>query len=63
MRTLRLRLRPELLDLSRPVRVTIDGREAFAGAAAEAPGLLARSWRETGDPQLAHSAEITLDVR
>ncbi len=59
---LRLRLRPELLDLSRPVRVTIDGREAFAGAVAEAPGLLARSWRETGDPQLAHSAEITLDV-
>lgn len=62
VRTLRVRLRPELLDLSRPVRVTIDGREAFAGAVAEAPGLLARSWRETGDPQLAHSAEITLDV-
>ena len=63
VRKVRLRLRPELLDLSQIVRVTIDGREAFAGAVAAAPGLLARSWRETGDPQLAHSAEITLEVR
>jgi dienelactone hydrolase len=62
VRTLRVRLRPELLDLGAPVRVTIDSREAFAGPVAEGPGLLARSWRETGDPQLAHSAEITLDV-
>ena len=35
----------------------------FAGPVAEDPALLLRSWRETGDPQLAHSAEITLDVR
>jgi dienelactone hydrolase len=62
VRRLRLRLRPDLLDLSLPVRVTIDGREAFAGAVAVAPHLLARSWRETGDPQLAHSAEIALDI-
>ena len=46
-----------------PVRVTVDGREAFAGTVAEDPALLLRSWRETGDPQLAHSAEIALDVR
>jgi hypothetical protein len=63
VRRLRLRLRPDLLDLAAPVRVTIDGREAFAGPVASSPGLLLRSWRETGDPQLAHSAEITLDVR
>jgi dienelactone hydrolase len=63
VRKLRLLLRRELLDLAAPVRVTVDGREAFAGRVAEDPALLLRSWRETGDPQLAHSAEITLDVR
>jgi dienelactone hydrolase len=63
VRRLRLRLRRELLDLSAPVRVTIDGKEAFRGPVTEDPTLLLRSWRETGDPQLAHSAEITLDVR
>ena len=63
VKRLRLLLRRELVDLSAPVRVTIDGREAFAGPVAESPQLLLRSWRLTGDPQLAHSAEITLEVR
>ena len=63
VKRLRLRLRPELVDLAAPVRVTIDGQEAFSGPIAGSPGLLLRSWRETGDPQLAHSAEIALDVR
>jgi hypothetical protein len=63
VKRLRLLLRRELVDLTAPVRVTVDGREAFAGPVAEAPELLLRSWRLTGDPQLAHSAEITLDVR
>jgi len=63
VRRLRLLLRRELVDLSAPVRVTIDGKQAFQGPVAEDPALLLRSWRESGDPQLAHSAEITLDVR
>jgi len=63
VKRLRLLLRRELVDLSAPVRVTVDGREAFLGPVAEDPALLLGSWRETGDPQLAHSAEITLDVR
>jgi hypothetical protein len=63
VKRLRLLLRRELVDLSAPVRVTVDGREAFAGLVAETPDILLRSWRQTGDPQLAHSAEITLDVR
>jgi hypothetical protein len=41
----------------------VDGNEAFAGTAHEDAALLLRSWRETGDPQLAHAAEIALDVR
>ena len=63
VKRLRLLLSRELVDLSQPVRVAIDGREGFAGPVTEDPGLLLRSWRETGDPQLAHSAEIALDVR
>ncbi len=62
-RRLRLLLGRDLLDLRVPVRVTIGGREAFAGPAAFDPALLVRSWRETGDPQLAHSAEVVLEVR
>jgi len=63
VKRLRLLLRPDLLDLASPVRITANGRESFAGKVAEDPALLLRSWRETGDPQLAHSAELTLDVR
>jgi dienelactone hydrolase len=63
VKRLRLLLRRDLVDLTQPVRVTVDGREAFAGRVAEAPALLLRSWRDTGDPQLAHSAEIAVDVR
>jgi predicted esterase len=62
VRKLRLRLRSDLLDLGAPVRVTLDGREAFSGTLAEDAGLLLCSWRETGDPQLAHSAELSLPV-
>jgi hypothetical protein len=62
VKRLRVLLRRDLVDLEAPVRVTIDGREAFAGPVAEDPALLLRSWRETGDPQLAHSAEIVLTV-
>ncbi len=62
VKRLRLLLRPELVDFSRPVRVTLDGREAFAGPVAESPELVLRSWREAGDPQLAYAAEITLEV-
>jgi poly(3-hydroxybutyrate) depolymerase len=63
VKRLRLLLRRELVDLSQPLRVTVDGKEAFSGPVAEDPGLLLRSWRETGDPQLAHSAEIALTLR
>ncbi|HSD28889.1 MAG TPA: dienelactone hydrolase family protein [Vicinamibacteria bacterium] len=62
VRRLRLLLTRDLVDLSQPVRVTLDGREAFAGPVTEDPALILRSWRDTGDPQLAHSAEIALDV-
>jgi hypothetical protein len=63
VKRLRLLLCRDLVDLAQGVRVTVDGREAFAGPVAEDPALLLRSWRDTGDPLLAHSAEIALRVR
>ncbi len=54
VKRLRLRLRRELLDLSQPVRVTIDGREAFAGSARRGPrshpAQLARDRRPPARP-------------
>jgi pimeloyl-ACP methyl ester carboxylesterase len=63
VRKLRLRLRPELVDFGAPVTVTLDGKVAFDGRVEADPALFLRSWRETGDPQLAAAAEIVLDVR
>jgi dienelactone hydrolase len=63
LRRLRLRLRPELLDLAKNVRVTIDGKTAFDGPVTPDPALFLRTWRETGDPQLAAAVEIVLDAR
>jgi len=63
VRALRLLLRRELLPGEGPVRVTIDGREAFSGPLAEDCALLARSWTATADPFLAHSAELAFDVK
>jgi hypothetical protein len=63
VRRLRLLLRPELLDLEQPVRVTIDGRPAYDGHVAPDPALFLRTWRESGDPQRAAAAELVLDVR
>ena len=50
VKRLRLLLRRELVDLSAPVRVTVDGKEAFAGRVPESPELLLRSWRRDRGP-------------
>jgi dienelactone hydrolase len=59
VKRLRLRLRRELLSGAPALRVRLDGREVFAGPLEEDCGLLLRSWRETGDPFLAHAWERT----
>jgi hypothetical protein len=60
VKALRLLLRRELVDLGAPLRVLVDGREAFSGTLAEDPALFLASWRATGDPQRAHAAELQL---
>jgi dienelactone hydrolase len=61
VKRLALHLRRELVDLARPVTVRLDGRETFSGLVREDPALFLRSWRETGDPQLASGARLELD--
>ena len=63
VRRLRLVLRPELLDLAQPVRVTIDGKTAHDGPVSPDPAVFLRTWRESRDPELAAAAELVLDVR
>ena len=64
VKRLRLLLRREIARSLGP-RARHRGRQGGLRRARwpRTPALLLRSWRETGDPQLAHSAEITLDVR
>jgi len=62
VRRLRLLLRRELLAQGAPLVVRWNGREAFRGPFREDCALLARSWRETRDPFLAHSFEVDLDA-
>jgi hypothetical protein len=66
VKRLRLLLRRELLSPSAapgaPVVVRWNGREAFRGPFVEDCALLAASWKETGDPFLAHSFEVVLDA-
>lgn len=62
VKRLRLRLRRELLPGALTFRVRLDGREVFSGPLEEDCGLLLRSWRDTGDPFLAHAWERTFDA-
>jgi len=62
VKALRLLLRRDLVDMDAPLRVSLDGREAFSGTVAEDPALFLASWRATGDPQRAHAAELLLRV-
>ena len=50
VKRLRLLLRRELVDLSAPVRVTVDGKEAFAGPVAEATELAPAQLAPDGRP-------------
>ena len=59
---LRLLLRRELLPEEGPLRVVVDGREVFSGPLPEDCRTLLTSWRETGDPFLAHSFALEVEA-
>ncbi|HJU66096.1 MAG TPA: hypothetical protein VJ596_10485, partial [Gemmatimonadaceae bacterium] len=62
VRRLRLLLRPDLLPGDAPVRVLLNGREVYNQPLPNDCALLERSWRASGDPHLAYSAELTFEV-
>ena len=64
VKRVKLLLRRELLPAAGagPVRVEINGREAWKGPLADDCALLQESWRASGDPFLAYGLELTLDI-
>lgn len=50
-----------LIDLSRPVTVTVNGREVFRGKVSENIGAMVHSCVAFGDPRRIYSAEIALN--
>ena len=61
-RGIRLLSRSELFPSPGPVRVILNGKEKFNGALPEDCLELQESWHLTGDPFLAHSAEVVLSL-
>lgn len=62
VRRLRLLLRPDLFSQPGNVKVVLNGKTVFEGALPSDCALYARTLADTGDPYLAYSAEMTLDV-
>lgn len=59
---IRLLLRPELLSGSGAVRVVINGKERFVGPMRNDCSTFAQSRERYGDPYLAYTDEITVDL-
>lgn len=57
---LTLRLSDQLIDLDRPVRVTVNGRVAFAGRVPRTAAAIVRSLEERADPASAATALLRL---
>lgn len=55
-----VRLDDRMADLDRPVRVTVAGREVYAGTVARTVGVMARTLAGRGDPKLMFDAEVTV---
>ncbi|MGW8190335.1 hypothetical protein [Sphingomonas hankookensis] len=57
---LELRLSDRLVDLDRPVRVTVNGRRVFAGKVPRTAAAIVRSLEERADPAAAATAMLRL---
>ncbi len=62
LRTVTIRLDDRMMDLDKPVTVTINGREAFTGMAQRSAVVLAKTLAQRGDPKLMFCSELTLAV-
>ncbi len=57
-----IRLDDRLLDLDRPLTVTVNDEEAFTGRLMRSAATLVRTLEERGDPELMYCAELALNV-
>ena len=53
-------LSPDLMDLNRPVTVTVNGKTAYSGKVVENMGSMVRSLAAYGDPRRIYSAEVNI---
>jgi hypothetical protein len=57
-----VRLDDRMADLDRPVTVTHDGKELFAGTASRTIGTLVKTLVGRGDPKLMFDAEVSIEL-
>lgn len=55
-------LNDQMLDLDRPVTITVNGRPAFTGMASRSEAMIRQSVDRRGDPGLIFSARVVVDV-
>lgn len=60
--TLVLHLDDALLDLDRPVRVTVNGAEAFSGEVTRSAAVIAATTARTGDPGRVFTARVEIPL-
>jgi hypothetical protein len=56
-----LRLSDRLVNLSSPLRVSVNGREVFQGRVTRRAEVIRQSLQERADPRSAATAKLTLD--
>lgn len=62
LKSVTIRLDDRMMDLDKPVTVTINGREAFTGMVPRSAATLAKTLAQRGDPKLMFCSELTLPV-
>ena len=60
--TCRVYLDKSLVDLSKPVSITVNGKEAFSGALKPSMEAIIRSTAERGDPRQVFPAQVKLKL-
>jgi hypothetical protein len=62
VKTLIVRLNDKMLDLDKPVTITMDGKTLFSGVVPRTAEVLHRTLDERGDPDAVFSAAVTVKV-
>lgn len=58
----RVMLSPKLVDMTKPVEIVVNGRQAFQGVVAADPRAMLTQWLEDEDPSILVHAVVDVDV-